>query len=135
MLGCLQNRLSKVVPKENFKIAWKDASFHIHSVFYGNKVLGDSEQEVVKANVREILIHNRKNSLNYWCACLAYELNRANSDSFTLYINYVILSLASFGDFQQNTLDLLPERQLFLEKSYLEGLEIASDSASFSDKP
>ena len=47
-------------------------------------------------------------------------------------MDYVILSLGSHGDFRENGVDLLPERQLFLEKSYLEGLEIVSDSASSS---
>ena len=47
-------------------------------------------------------------------------------------MDYVILSLGSHGDFRENGVDLLPERQLFLEKSYPEGLEIVSDSASSS---
>ena len=99
LLGCLQYRLGKVVPQKNFKIVWKDASFRVHAVFYGNEFLSDSGQDVVKANVREILIHNCKNNPNYWCACLPHELNRANGGSFTLYMDYVIFSLASLGDF------------------------------------
>ena len=115
-------------------IVWKDASFRIHAVFYGNEFFSDSEQDVVQANVREILIHNRKNNPNYWCTCLPYEFNRANSGSFILYMDYVILCLARPGDFQENAVDLLPERQLFLEKSYIKELEIVSDSASSSDE-
>ena len=49
-------------------------------------------------------------------------------------MDYVILCLARPGDFQENAVDLLPERQLFLEKSYIKELEIVSDSASSSDE-
>ena len=38
------------------------------------------------------------------------------------------------SDFQENGIDLLPHRQIMLEKIYFKGLELLSDSASSSDE-
>ena len=134
LLGCLQYRFEMVVPQINFKTIWKDASLRIHTVFYGNEYLSDSEQKAIKVNVWEIFIHNRKNNPNYWCACFPNEFNNgANSSSFPWYVDYAIVSLANPNNFQENGVDLLPDWQLFWEKSYLEKLEIVSDSADESE--
>ena len=37
-------------------------------------------------------------------------------------------------EFQENDIDLLPDRQLCLEKNYFKGLEIVSNSRSSSDE-
>ena len=54
LLGCLQYKFEMVVPQINFKTIWKDASLRIHTVFYGNEYLSDSEQKAIKVNVRNI---------------------------------------------------------------------------------
>ena len=49
-------------------------------------------------------------------------------------MDYVILFTAKPGDFQENGIDLLPERQLCYGNNYFEGLELVPDSASSSDE-
>lgn len=133
LLGCLQYRLGKVI-SQDLRIVWEDTLFRIHVVFYGNEFLNESERDVVIKNAREILIHNRKNNPEYWCTCLPYELRREKHCTSTLYMDYVILLTAKPGDFQENGIDLLPDRQLCYENNYFEGLELVSDSASSSDE-
>ena len=70
-------------------IVWKDASFRIHAVFYGNEFFSDSEQDVVQANVREILIHNRKNNPNYWCTCL-HRMNLIEQTAVPLFCTWTM---------------------------------------------
>ena len=96
--------------------------------------LNDSRRDTVKAHSREILIHNRKNNSNYWCTCLLYELRQEKRCSSSLYMDYVINFPGIPSDFQENSIDLLPHRQIMLEKIYFEGLELLSDSASSSDE-
>ena len=48
-------------------------------------------------------------------------------------MDYVIISQAILSDFQ-NSIDLLPHRQMMLRKIYFEGLELLSDSTSSSDE-
>ena len=42
-------------------------------------------------------------------------------------MDYVIIMKCGPYDFQENGIDLLPDRQLLLENIYFEGLEIVSD--------
>ena len=49
-------------------------------------------------------------------------------------MDYVIIFPGIPSDFQENNIDLLPLRQIMLEKIYFEGLELLSDSASSSDE-
>ena len=60
--GFLQYRLGKFVPQKNLGLSGKMLRFA--SMQFCNEFLNDSEQKVVKANVREILIRNRKNNSN-----------------------------------------------------------------------
>ena len=133
LLSCLQYRLNKVV-HQNLVFVWQGTSFRIHAVFYGDKFLDDSERDTVKAHSREILIHDRKNSPNYWCKCLPYELRREKRCDSSLYMDYVMIFPGIPSDFQENDIDLLRHRQIMLVKIYFEGLELLSDSASSSDK-
>ena len=49
-------------------------------------------------------------------------------------MDYVILRSAKPGDFQENDMELLPDRQFCYENNYFEGLELVPDSASSSDE-
>ena len=133
LLGCLQYRLNKVV-HQNVIIVWQDTSFRIHAVFYGDNFFNDFEGDTVKAHSREILFHNPKNNPNYWCTCLPYELKQEKLCGSSLYMDYVIICQGIPSDFQENGMDLLPHRQIMLEKIYFERQEPLSDSASSSDE-
>ena len=84
LLGSLQYKLRRVVP-QSLVIVWQDSLFRLHAVFYGNEFLNSFEQEIIKTNTREILIHNRKNNRNYSYTCLSYELRKQENYGYTLH--------------------------------------------------
>lgn len=49
-------------------------------------------------------------------------------------MDYVIIMKCGAYDFQENSIDVSPDRQLCLENTYFKGLEIVSDSPSSSDE-
>ena len=101
LLGSLQYRLRKVV-SQSLVIVWQDSLFRLHAVFYGNEFLNNFEQEIIKINMREILIHNRKNNPNYFYTCFPYELRKQENYAYKLYMDYVIDFIAKPGDFEEN---------------------------------
>lgn len=79
-------------------------------------------------------MHNSEKNPSYWFTCLPYEVRKEKHYPFTLYVDYVIIMKCGTYDFQENGIDLLPDRQLCLENIYFEGLEIASDFLLSSDE-
>ena len=87
------------------------------------------ERDAVEAHNREILIHNCKNNLNYWCTCLPYKLRQEKRCASSLYMDYIIIFPEIPNDIQENGIDLLSHRQIMMEKIYFERLELLSDGA------
>ena len=64
LLGCLEHRLYKLFPL-CFRIVWLDTSCRIHAIFYGDEIFEGAEVDLIKENVRDIPIDNRKCNLNF----------------------------------------------------------------------
>ena len=133
LLKSLQYGLSKVVPQK-LAVVWEDSLFRLHAVFYGNEFLNNSEQEIIKTNTREILIHNRKNKPNYSYTCLPYELRKQVNCAYgtNLCMDYVIGFHTKSDDFEENGIDLLTDRLLSFERNFLDQLELVSDTDTIS---
>ena len=98
--------------------------------------LNNSEQDVIKSNTKELLIHNRKNNPNYTCICLPYEFRKESNYAYStsFYMDYVIAFHTNPRDFQANGIDLVSDRLLLFEREYLEVLELVSDNDSSSSE-
>ena len=72
--------------------------------------LSASQRDIVQAHSREILIHNRKDNPNYWCSCLPNKLRKEKCCGSTLCIDYVTIFPGIPSNFQDNRIDLVPEK-------------------------
>ena len=123
LLGSLQSRFNKVFTLK-FGTVWCDKKNYIHIVLYGNEFLSDEDISIAKSNTKELLIHNKWNNLKLWCTCLPYELKNQPSDGYALAMDYVILISVRPQNFSANGMDLLPDKEQFLNELYYNDLLI-----------
>ena len=88
LLGSLQTRLNRVFGSK-FSTAWLDKLHRVHVEFESNLFLSDSEIDILKSNVREILHYNHCLNMKYSVTCLPYYLRKIEEG--ILYQDYVIL--------------------------------------------
>ena len=103
LLGCLEYRLYKLPPLR-FRTVWLDTSCHIHAIFYGNEIFEGAEVDLVKENVRDIPIDNRKR--NFLCMSVSYELKKENNFCYPPYMDYTILLKIHPSYFDESGVDV-----------------------------
>ena len=113
-----------------------DSDLNFHAVFYGNDFLNECQVETVRRLVRDVLIENKKSNSLLFCllsclvTCLPFELKQRKGVGGCLYLDYLVAFRVSSEDFLSNKIDLLPEKEIFYEKEFIDGLELVSDEDS-----
>ena len=80
--------------------------------------------------MRHVLIENKKSNLLLSYTCLPYELKQRKGVGGWLYMDYLVTFRLKSEKFLSNEIDLLPEREIFYEKEFIDGLELVSDEDS-----
>ena len=77
-----------------------------------------------------------KKVIHYCHTCLPYELKQRKGVGWCLYMDYLVAFSVSSKDFLSNKIDLLPEKEIFYKKEFINGLELVSheDSDLSSDE-
>ena len=88
-MGSLQSQFDKVFSS---KFDGVIRTYRIHIVLYGNELLSDEDNFVVKCNTKKLLVYNKWNNPNLWRRRLPKELNnRSSSQDHALKMDCVIL--------------------------------------------
>ena len=130
IIGSLRLKLSKVISPQYLHIVYLDSDLRLHAVFYGEDFLDESQFEIIRKITREILIENKKKNPWFSYTCLPYELKQRKGGGGELYMDYVVVLSVHPDDFASNKIDLLPERQFFHEREFLDTVELVSDTDS-----
>ena len=116
IIRCIRFTLSRRISPQYLHTVYLDSSLNFHAGFYGNDFLNECQVETV----RRLLS----------CTCLLYELKQRKGVSGCLYMDYLVAFSISSKDFLSNENDLLPQREIFYEKKFIDGLELVSDKDS-----
>ena len=130
IIGCTFFTLSRKISPQYLHIVYLDSDLNFHTVFYGNDFLNECQVETVRRLVRDVLIENKKSNSLLSYTCLPYELKQRKGVGGCLYMDYLVAFLVSSENFLSNEIDLLPEREIFYEKEFIDGLELVSDKVS-----
>ena len=130
IIRCIRFTLSRRISPQYLHTVYLDSSLNFHAGFYGNDFLNECQVETVRRLVRDVLIENKKSNSLLSCTCLLYELKQRKGVSGCLYMDYLVAFSISSKDFLSNENDLLPQREIFYEKEFIDGLELVSDKDS-----
>ena len=118
LLSSLQSQSDKT-SASSFDNTWCHQNNYIYIVLSGNEFLSDKNMYTVKFNTKELLIHNKWNNPNLWCTYLHYKLkNRSPRKGYNLTMDYAIVISVSAQNLSENSVDALPNKEVFLTELY-----------------